>query len=218
MRSDSEIKYDVERELQWDPEIDAADIGVSVKDGVVTLTGFAKSYSEELAAEAAVKRVAGVVGVVNDLKVHLPVGDERPDPEIARDAAAALRSWLPFASDHLKAVVQDGWITLEGEVNWNFQRWLAETAVRRLRGIKGITNNIQLAGRSARPAEIKAKIEEALKRSAAFDANQITVEVNGSEIVLKGTVHSWSERDEAERVAWSAPGVTRVDDRIAVVF
>lgn len=215
MRSDSDIKRDVEDELQWDPNIDATDIGVTVKDGVVALTGFVRSHTEKLEAEDAAKRVAGVAGVANDLEVRLPVGDERPDPEIARDAVAAIRTWLPFASRHVKAVVNDGWVTLEGEVKWNYQRWLAERAVSRLKGVKGISNAIRL-GRQPPTGDIKRKIEAAFRRSAAIDADRITVEVNGDEVILRGTVRSWAEREEAERAAWSAPGITRVDNRIAV--
>jgi osmotically-inducible protein OsmY len=218
MRFDSDIKRDVEEELRWDPNIDATDIAVAVKDGIVTLTGFVRFYSEKFEAEAAAKRVAGVAAVANDIDVRLPAIDERPDPEIARDAASALRWWLPFAWERIKVVVKNGWVNLEGEVKWNFQRRLAESAVRRVRGIKGITNAVRLAEQAAPPADIKRRIEEAFERNAMLEAKRITVEVNGSEIVLTGTVQSWAEREEAERAAWAAPGITRVDNRIAVIF
>ena len=215
MRSDSEIERDVKEELQWDPDLDATDIAVSAKKGVVTLTGFVRSYTDKYEAEAAAKRVAGVAGVANDIEVRMPSVDERPDPEIARDAVAAIKSQLPISSEHIKVVVKNGWVTLEGQVEWQYQRSTAETAVRRIKGVKGVSNLIQLKPRDA-PAEIKKKIQEAFKRNAEVDANRIMVETNGGEVILKGTVRSWIEREEAERVAWSAPGVTKVEDHIIV--
>jgi osmotically-inducible protein OsmY len=215
MRSDSEIERDVKDELQWDPDLDATDIAVSVKDGVVTLAGYVKSYTDKYEAEAAAKRVASVRAVANDLEVRLPSVDERPDPDIARDAVAAIKSQLPISSEHIKVVIKNGWVSLEGQVEWQYQRQTAEKAVRRIKGVKGVSNLIQLRPR-AQPEDIKRKIQEAFKRNAEVDANRIMVETNGSEVILKGTVRSWVEREEAERVAWSAPGVTKVEDRIAV--
>jgi osmotically-inducible protein OsmY len=211
MRSDRDIENDVKEELRWDPEISSTDIAVSVKDGVVTLAGFVHSYSEKYAAEAAAKRVAGVGGVANDLEVRLPAIDERPDPEIARDAVAAIKAQLPLSADRIKAVVKNGWITLE----WQYERNIAENAVRRVKGVHGVTNSIVLKPR-AQPSEIKQKIADALKRNAELDAERIMVETSGNKVILKGTVRSWIEREEAERVAWSAPGITQVEDRIAV--
>lgn len=215
MRSDSEIERDVKDELKWDPDLDATDIGVSVKNGVVSLTGFVKSYLDRYEAEAAAKRVVGVAGVANDLEVRIPSVDERPDPDIARDAVAALKAHLPSSSEHIKVIIKSGWVTLDGQVEWQYQKNTAENAVRRIRGVKGVTNSILLKPR-AEPSEIKRKIMDAFKRNAEVDANRIQVEANGSEVILKGSVRSWSEREEAERVAWSAPGVTRVEDRIVV--
>jgi osmotically-inducible protein OsmY len=215
MRSDSEIERDVKEELQWNPDLDATDIAVSVKNGVVTLAGFVRSYTDKYEAETAAKHVAGVVGVANDLEVRMPSVDERPDPEIARDAVAAIKSQLPVSSQNIKVVVKSGWVTLEGEVEWQYQRQTAENAVRRIKGVKGVSNLIQLKPR-AQPSEIKRKIQEAFRRNAEVDANRIIVETNGSEVILKGTVRSWIEREEAERVAWSAPGVTKVEDQIVV--
>ena len=216
MRSDDEIKRDVEEELRWSPDVDPTDIGVAVKDGVVTLTGFAHSYSQRREAEAAAKRIAGVLGVVNDLEVRLPIIHRRPDPEIARDAVDAIKLWLPYSYENIKVVVRDGSVTLEGEVEWNYQREGAEKAVGRVRGVKGINNQITLKPRVA-PTEIKHKIEEAFRRSAEIDADRVTVETHGAEVILRGTVRSWTAREEAERVAWSAPGVTRVENLIGVV-
>ena len=215
MRSDSEIERDVRDELKWDPDLNADDIAVSVKNGVVTLAGFVPSYADKFEAEAAAKRVAGVHAVANDLEVRLPAIDERPDPDIARDAVAALKAELPISHDRIKVIVKDGWMTLEGAVEWQYQKTTAENVVRRVKGVKGVTNVIAVKPK-VEPSELKRKIMEAFKRNAEVDANRITVEANGSEVILKGTVRSWIEREEAERVAWSAPGITRVEDRIVV--
>jgi osmotically-inducible protein OsmY len=200
MRSDFDIRRDVEDELRWDPDLDPTDIAVTVSSGVVTLAGFVRSYTEKYEAEAAAKRVAGVVDVVDDLEVRLPGIDERPDPEIARDAIARIKSELPFSWEKIRVVVKNGWLTLEGEVEWNYQRQRAEEAVRRVRGIKGVTNLIEVKPRVA-PVEIRRKIEEAFRRTAELDASRITVETNGNEVILRGTVRSWAERQEAERAA-----------------
>ena len=215
MKSDTEIERDVREELKWDPDLDATDVAVSVKNGVVTLTGFTRSYTDRLEAELAAKRVAGVHAVANDIEVRLPAIDQRPDPDIARDAVAALKSELPISHDRIKIIVKDGWITLEGAVEWQYQKTSAETAVRRVKGVKGVTNVIAVKP-TVEPSELQRKIMEAFKRNAEVDANRITVEAHGSEVILKGTVRSWIEREEAERVAWSAPGITHVEDRIVV--
>ena len=212
MRSDSDIKRDVEDELRWDPDLDGTDIAIAVKSGVVTLAGFTRGYSDKLEAEAAAKRVAGVLGVANDIEVRLPSLDQRPDPEIGRDAIAAIQRRLPVVAEQIKVVVRNGWITLEGEVEWEYQRLAAERAVK---GLKGVSNTIQVKPRV--PAtEIKRRIEEAFRRSAEIDANRITVEVRDGEVILKGAVRSWAERQEAERAAWAAPGVRRVDNQITI--
>ena len=215
MKTDNDLKRDVEQELAWDPGIDATDIAVNVKNGVVTLTGYTRSYIEKMQAERDAKRVSGVIAVANDIEVRLPAIDQRPDPEIARDAVATLKTDLPFSHQNIKATVNNGWITLDGEVEWNYQRERAESAVRRVKGVKGVTNRITLKP-SVAASEIQRKIEEALRRSAEIDAHNITVEANGSQVTLRGTVRSWAERQEAERAAYAAPGVTRVENRITV--
>ena len=155
------------------------------------------------------------LAVANDIEVRLPAIDQRPDPDIARDAVAALKAELPISYDRIKVIVRDGWVTLEGAVEWQYQKTTAENAVRKVKGVKGVTNVVMVKPK-VEPSELKRKIQEAFKRNAEVDANRITVEANGSEVVLKGTVRSWIEREEAERVAWSAPGITKVEDRIVV--
>jgi osmotically-inducible protein OsmY len=215
MRADSDIRRDVEDELRWDPDIDATDIAVSVKNGAVTLVGFVRSFLQKYEAEDDAKRVAGVVAVANDIEVRLPNIDERPDPEIARDAIERIKSELPYSWDGIRVVVKGGWLTLEGDVEWHYQRERAEEAVRHVRGIKGVTNSVQVKPRVA-PMEIRRKIEEALRRAAEIDASRVTVETNAGEVILRGTVRSWAERQEAERAAWAAPGVSKVDNRIII--
>lgn len=215
MRSDLDIKRDVEDQLISDPDINATDIGVTVKDGVVTLTGFVRSYRQRRTAEKDAKRVAGVVGVVNAIEVRLPIIHQRPDPEIARDVVEAIKDELPFSWERIKVIVSDRWLTLEGAVEWQYQRDKAEVAAMTVGGLRGITNNIQIQPQV--PAiDIKRKIEEALRRSAEIDASRISVEAHGDEVVLRGTVRSWAERGEAERAAWRAPGVAKVENRIRV--
>jgi len=215
MRSDIDIKRDVEAELRWNPDIDATDIAVAVKNGVVTLSGFVRSYAQKFETEQTAKRVNGVRAVANDIEVRLPIFNQRPDPEIARDAVEEIQKNLPYASDHIGVVVRDGWVTLEGSVEWNYQRERAAQVVRRVRGVKGVTNLIELQPRVP-PVEVKHKIEQAFRRSAELDANRITVETEGGVVTLRGTVRSWAERQEAERVAWATPGVVRVNNLITI--
>jgi osmotically-inducible protein OsmY len=215
MRSDPEIRDDVEAELRYDPDIDASDIAVSVKEGVVTLAGFVRSYFHKWQAERDTKRVKGVRGVANDIEIRLPSIDARPDPEIAREAVQALSTALPYSGEKFTVTVKDGWVTIEGEAEWQYQREQAEAAVRRVRGIKGISNLIQLQAKVP-VATVKRMIEDALKRSAEIDAQNIAVEAEGDKVILKGKVRSWAERQEAERAAWRAPGVRKVEDQITI--
>ena len=213
-RSDNSLRDDVLLELKWDPKISSAsDIAVAVKDGVVTLSGFVPSFWEKDAAEKAVKRVYGVRGIANDIEVKLFW--QRTDPEIARDAVHELESHVSIPADRIKVTVKDGWVTLEGTVDWEYQKSLAESAMKKLKGVSGVTNKIQVKPKASAP-EVKSKIEEALRRSAELDARRITVEIEGSTVKLYGSVSSWAERDEAERAAWSAPGTTMVENHILV--
>jgi osmotically-inducible protein OsmY len=216
-RTDAQIQSDVLAEVKWDSRVQPNEIGVTVKDGVVTLTGWVDSYAKKWAAEEAAHRVRGVKAVANDIEVHLAVFAERTDADIASAAVRALEWDALVPIEKLDVTVSKGWITLRGEVEWQYQKQDAERVVRRLSGVKGVTNLITVKPRLA-PSELKEKIEQALVRSAELDAKHITVEVQGNKVILKGTVRSWAEREEAERQAWLAPGVYSVDNRITIEY
>jgi osmotically-inducible protein OsmY len=216
-RTDEQIQLDVIEELKWDARVHPNEIGVVVKDGVVTLTGGVDNYTKKWAAEEAAHRVHGVKAVANDIEVRLPSSTARTDADIAAAATRALE-WDAFVPiEKLDVTVSKGWITLRGEVEWQYQKQDAERVVRRLSGVRGVTNLITVRPRvKPSPQEVKRKIEDALVRSAETDAERITVEVQGDKVILKGTVRSWAERQEAERVAWQVPGVSRVENLIAI--
>jgi osmotically-inducible protein OsmY len=213
--TDSELQRDVLNELKWEPSVDAAHIGVSVKGGVVTLTGHVTSYAEKWAAEEAAKRVYGVRAVANEIDVKIPSSSKRTDEDIAITAVNALKENAAVPDDKIKVTVSNGWVTLEGEVEWQFQKTAAETAVRYLSGVVGVTNLIRVKPQ-AKPDELKKRIEDAFKRTAALDANNIRIEVDGGKVTLRGKVRSWAERELAEREAWAAPGVWSVENLIEV--
>jgi osmotically-inducible protein OsmY len=213
-RTDQEIQTDVFAELRWELSAQSKDIGVAVKDGVVTLTGTVDTYLNKWKAEQAAHRVSGVVAVANDITVRT-IG-ERTDTDIAAAAAHALKWDAGIPADKVHVTVDKGWVTLKGEVEWQYQKQDAEQAVRRLWGVKGVSNLITVKP-LASPADLKKKIEDALVRSAEVDAKNVTVEVQGSKAILKGKVRSWAERQEAERTAWLAPGITAVENQITLI-
>jgi osmotically-inducible protein OsmY len=212
-KTDEEIQQDVLAELKWDARVQPNEIGVIVKDGVVTLTGWVDSFLKKWDAEEAAHRVAGVKAVVNEIELRLP--QERTDMDIAKEAVRALELNASVPPYKIEVTVSKGWVTLSGEVEWQYQKEEAEKSVRRIAGIKGVTNLIAVTPKVS-PSELQKKIEDALVRRAELDASRIKVEVQGNRVVLRGTVHSWAEREEAERAAWSAPGITVVENRIAV--
>jgi len=214
-RTDEQVQTDVLAELKWNAQVQPNEIGVAVKDGVVTLTGWVDSYLKKWSAEEAAHRVNGVKAVANDIEVRLPNSSEHTDADIALAAVRALEWDAGVPSDKVKATVSKGWVTLRGEVEWQYQKLDAEQVVRRLMGIKGVTNLVTVKP-CLTPSELKKKIEHALVRSAELEAKNITVEMQGSKAILKGTVRSWAEREEAERAVWSAPGIAAVENRITI--
>jgi osmotically-inducible protein OsmY len=217
VRSDSDIQRNVLEELKWEARVQPNEIGVVVKDGIVSLTGWVDSYAKKWAAERTVHRLRGVRAVANDIEVRLPGTFERTDSEIARTATQALE-WDAFVpAEKIEVTAANGWVMLRGEVEWGYQKRAAEHALRRLAGVRGVTNLVAVRpGVRPSPEELKQEIHNALVRSAKMDAGRISVDVEGETVVLAGTVRSWMEREEAERMAWSAPGVSAVDDQLTV--
>ena len=215
MKSDSDLRNDVLTELSWDPVVPEAKVGVAVSDGVVTLTGHLDNYAEKVATKRAVERVAGVKAIALEIDV-VPQGvHQRNDTEIAMAAEHALGWNSAVPKDRVKISVEKGWVTLSGEVDWNFQRHAVERMIRPLKGVVGIADNITLKT-SAIPVNLSARIQDALTRQASREARRIEISIDGSVVTLRGRVHSWAERNAAEGATWSAPGVSRVNNQLTV--
>jgi osmotically-inducible protein OsmY len=215
MYDDTQLRHDVEAELDWDPRFDSRQIGVAVKNGVVALTGQVGSYSERRAAQEAAQMVGGVKAIANDIVVEPPFGAKRSDAQIAEDALAALKAHVSVPAADIKLVVHEGWLTLEGQVGLWHQKSAVDNCLSGLRGVKGISNNISIRNQVS-AANVQQKIEDAFRRRAQLDAKKIIIKTSEGTVTLEGEVHSWQERQQAEIAAWQAPGVSQVIDKLSV--
>jgi osmotically-inducible protein OsmY len=215
MKTDTQLRNDIQAELTWAPEVKTSDVGVIVKDGVVTLTGHLASHAEKYAVERAVQRVHGVKALAVELTVKLPFDNQRTDADIAMAVECALDWNALVPDDKIQPLVENGWITLAGEVEWGYQRSAAESAVRDLMGVTGVSNLVKVKPKVS-PADVEKKIHEALSRQADREAHRLAITVNGSQVTLRGTVHSWTDRDAVQGAAWATPGVTVVVNDLLV--
>ena len=216
MKTDSQIQADVMQELKWDPSVTHEHIGVAVADGVVTLSGSIPTYVEKFAAEKAAQRVFGVKAIVEKIEVKLSPSFQKDDQDIANAIISQFQWSVQIPDNLIKVNVEKGWVKLAGEVDWDYQRKAAEKTVRGLAGVKGVSNNITLKQKNVQPDVVKQKIEEALKREAMREARKINVSVEGSTVTLSGDVHSFTEMNDAKFAAWSAPGVTRIENHLHI--
>ncbi len=215
MKTDIQLRRDVEAQLDWDPRFDSTGIGVAVKNGVISLSGHVASYADRWAAQDAAQSVAGVKAIANELAVNLGSDAQRSDPELAEAVVNALNGNVSIPSAGIKVVVHDGWVTLSGEVSYWYQREATERTVTHLRGVKGLANDITIKPQAS-VADVKAKIEDAFRRHASLDANKIRVQTADGTVTLEGEVNSWQERQHAAAAAWAAPGVSVVKDHLSV--
>ncbi|MEO6211473.1 MAG: BON domain-containing protein [Gemmatimonadaceae bacterium] len=216
MKTDMELQKDVMEELKWEPRVTDDEIGAGVRAGVVTLTGSVPNFAQKWAAVKAVARVAGVRAVAQELTVKVPAAHQKSDTELAHQIVSALAWDIEVPNDKIKARIENGWVTLEGEVNWQFQRNSAERAMRYISGVKGVSNLLTIKSHAS-VYDVAQHIEEALRRSAEADSKKIEVAAINGAVTLTGTVRSWAERNDAEHAAWGTNGVTTVDDRLAIV-
>lgn len=217
MKTDSQIQKDVQAELKWHPFLKASEIGVAVKNGVVTLSGMVDTYAKKRAAERVAKRVEGVKAIAEDIVVALFPGAANGDAGLATAVVNTLKWHSAVADDKIKIKVEDGWVTLDGTAEWGFQKEAAENAIENLQGVKGVTNNIEVTT-LVDPSDVKKQIAQAFHRSATIDSNNIIIESVGSKVILKGKVRSFAESDEAEHAAWQAPGVRKVENNLRIEY
>lgn len=217
MKSNEELQTDVQNAIKWEPLLNAAEIGVTAKDGVVSLTGVVDNYAKKMEAENAAKKVIGVKALVEKIEVKFPTSWSKTNGEIANEVLAALKSNWSVPKDKVTVKVEDGWVTLEGELPWNYQKEAAKSAVNYLMGVKGVTNDIKIKSETHDVIE-KQDVEDAIGRSWSVDDSDINVAVSGTTVTLTGTVNSWYQRDEAARIAWNTPGIWHVKNELAVDY
>lgn len=215
MKTDYEIQQNVQEQLKWEPFLEAAEIGVSVKGGIVTLSGQVNSFAKKLAAERAAKKVSGVKAVTEDIQVHISTGQQKTDLEIAQAVVNALKSHSAVEEERIKVNVENGNVTLSGYADWAYERIMAESAIEHLEGVKNVSNQVMIKPKPM-AGDILRKINAAFERYASIDANKIKVSISDNKVTLTGKVRSWTERSDAEDIAWSAPGVSQVINQITV--